>query len=113
LQEKNSSLGGASPDKLAAFALAVLNVDVASSVFQAAVFKDTVDEDSVIKHKMLVLKSLAFKSVHRILMGHRFSPVNQLQVSKQGLAGSQRLPGQLSFGIDVRRQHSEYHIEWT
>lgn len=66
LQEEDRALGGAAPDELAAFTLAVLDVNVSARVFQAAILEDTVDENSIVQHQVLVFKRLAFEAVHRV-----------------------------------------------
>ena len=54
----------ASPYQLASLTLAVLNVDVATGIFQAAIAKRAIDEDSIVKDKMLVFEDFALKSIH-------------------------------------------------
>jgi hypothetical protein len=48
LQEHNGALRGASPDKLAAFALAILDVNVTARVLQAAILELAIYVDTVV-----------------------------------------------------------------
>jgi hypothetical protein len=64
LQQKNGSLRGSSPNELAPFALTVLDVDIATRIFQAAIFENAVDEDPIVQNEVLTFKRLAFVSVH-------------------------------------------------
>jgi hypothetical protein len=66
LQQENSPLGGASPYKLAPFSLAVLDINVASRILQAAIFERTIDKNSVIKDEMLIFKRLFSESIHSL-----------------------------------------------
>jgi hypothetical protein len=66
LEEKDRPLRRAPPHQLAALALAVLHVNIAAPILQAAILKDAVDENPVIQNDVLVLKSLALESVHGI-----------------------------------------------
>ena len=50
--------------QLASLTLAVLNVDVAPGIFQAAIAKRAIDEDSIVKDKMLAFEDFALKSIH-------------------------------------------------
>src|SRR5215472_15281645 len=50
LQQKDGALRGATPDQLAAIALAILNVDVTATVFQTAILKDAINEDALVQN---------------------------------------------------------------
>jgi hypothetical protein len=54
----------ASPDKLAAFALAVLHVNIAAGILQTAVLELAVHVNTVIQNHVLVLKCLILKAIH-------------------------------------------------
>ena len=64
LKQHDRTLRRATPDELATLALAVLYVDVAARVLQAAILESAVDEDSVVKNKVLVFEDLVFVSSH-------------------------------------------------
>ena len=69
LKQKNRPLGGASPHQLAAVTLAVLDINVAARIFQAAILKNAVDENAIIKNDVLIFKGLVFGSVHGFALG--------------------------------------------
>jgi len=64
LKQKYRSLGGAPPDQLTAFALAILHVDITARVFQTAILENTVDVNTIVQNDVLILKSLIFETVH-------------------------------------------------
>ena len=64
LKKENSPLRRPSPDKLAAFALTVLHVNISTCVFQATILKHTVNINAVIQHDMLVFKGLVLEAIH-------------------------------------------------
>jgi hypothetical protein len=64
LQKENGSLGWATPHQLATFSLAVLDVDIAPRILQAAVLKDAVDKHTLIENDMLIFKRSVFVSSH-------------------------------------------------
>ena len=57
-------MSGAAPHELAALALAVLHMDVASRILQAAIAERAVDEDAFIKVQVLVFEDFAFEPIH-------------------------------------------------
>jgi hypothetical protein len=64
LQQKHRALRRTPPDQLAAFALAVLHIDIATRVFQAAISKCAVYEHTIVEDQVLVFEDFAFVSVH-------------------------------------------------
>jgi len=65
LKQHYRTLRRATPDELATLTLAVLYVDVAAGVLQAAILEGTVDEDPLVKNQVLVLEELIFVSSHQ------------------------------------------------
>ena len=65
LQKKDGALRGASPDKLATFALAILHVNVSARILQAAIRELAIHVDAVVQDDMLIFEGLVFKSIHR------------------------------------------------
>ena len=70
LKQDHRSLGGATPDQLAALSLAVLHVDVAAGILQAAILEGAVNENPVVQNKVLVFKNFRFVSSHRVRNYH-------------------------------------------
>jgi len=64
LKQHDRTLRRCTPDELATLALAVLYVDVAAGVLQAAILEGAVDEDPVVKNQVLVFEELVFVSSH-------------------------------------------------
>ncbi len=58
-------MGGTSPDELATFTLAILHIDVATRILQAAILELAIHVDAIIKNDMLILEGLIFKSIHK------------------------------------------------
>ena len=65
LKQHYRTLRRSAPDELATLALAVLYVDVAAGVLQAAILEGAVDEDPVVKNQVLVFEELVFVSSHQ------------------------------------------------
>ena len=65
LQQHDRPLRRGTPDELATLTLAVLYIDVAAGVLQAAVLEGAVDEDPVVKNQVLVFEDLVFVSSHQ------------------------------------------------
>jgi hypothetical protein len=66
LQQKNSTLRCAAPDELATVALAILNVDVSTAVFQTAILENAINEDAFVQNHVLVFERLAVVSIHTL-----------------------------------------------
>ena len=64
LQQHYRALRRCPPDELATFSLAILHVDVAARIFEAAILKRAVDENPLIQDQVLVLENLVFVSSH-------------------------------------------------
>jgi hypothetical protein len=64
LQQHYRSLRRCTPDELATLTLAVLYVDVAAGILQAAILERAVDEDPVVKDQVLVFEGFVFVSSH-------------------------------------------------
>jgi len=64
LKKEDGPLGRSSPNKLAAFSLAVLHVNISAGVFQTAILEHTVDINAVIQNHMLVFKRLVLEAIH-------------------------------------------------
>jgi hypothetical protein len=64
LQQQDRALGGSPPYKLATFTLAVLHVDVAAGVLQAAILERAIYEYTLIQNQVLILEDLVFMSIH-------------------------------------------------
>jgi hypothetical protein len=58
-------LGGASPYQLAAFALAILHVNVPAGILQTTVLELAVYIDALVQNHMLILENLVLVSIHR------------------------------------------------
>jgi len=71
LQEEHRALRRATPHKLAAFALAVLHIDITAGILQAAISKSAVDEHAIVEDQVLVFEDLVLISSHD---GARLSP---------------------------------------
>jgi hypothetical protein len=69
LKQNDGPLGGAPPHQLAPVTLAVLDVNIAAGIFQAAILKNAVDENAIIKNDVLVFEGLVFVSVHGFARG--------------------------------------------
>jgi hypothetical protein len=67
LQQHHRPLRRSTPNELAALALAVLYVDIAARILQAAILERTVDEDTVIKNQVLIFEDFVFVSGHQKL----------------------------------------------
>ena len=65
LKQHYRTLRRCTPDELATLALAVLYVDVASGILQAAILEGAVDEDPLVKNQVLVFEDLVFVSSHQ------------------------------------------------
>jgi hypothetical protein len=65
LEQHYRPLRRGTPDELATLALAVLYVDVAAGILQAAILEGAVDEDPVVKNQVLVFEELVFVSSHQ------------------------------------------------
>ena len=65
LQKQDGALRGASPYKLATFTLAILHINVAARIFQAAILELAIHVDAIVQHHMLILKCLVLISIHR------------------------------------------------
>ena len=65
LKQHYRTLRRSAPDELATLALAVLYVDVAAGVLQAAILEGAVDEDPVVKNQVLVFEERVFVSSHQ------------------------------------------------
>ena len=65
MKQHDRTLRRSTPDELATLALAVLYVDVAAGVLQAAILEGAVDEDPVVKNQVLVFEELVFVSSHQ------------------------------------------------
>jgi hypothetical protein len=64
LEQKHGALRRPAPHKLAAFTLAVLHVDIAAGILQAAISKRAVNKDTIVEHEMLVFEDLVLVSNH-------------------------------------------------
>ena len=84
LKQEDGALRCAAPDQLAAFTLAVLHVNVAAGVFQAAVPERAIDIDTVIQRQMLVFKNLAFVAGHS---AHEFGAIQSSKIGRFCRAG--------------------------
>jgi hypothetical protein len=65
LQKQDGALRGASPNELATFSLAILNVNVSARILQAAILELAVHVDAIVQNHVLILKDLVLMSVHR------------------------------------------------
>ncbi len=65
LQQHDRPLRRRTPDELATLALAVLYVDVAAGILQAAILEGAVDEDPLVKNQVLVFEDRVFVSSHQ------------------------------------------------
>ena len=65
LQQHHRPLRRCTPDELATFALAVLYVDVAAGILQAAILERAIDKDPVVKDQVLVFEDFVFVSSHQ------------------------------------------------
>jgi hypothetical protein len=65
LQKQDGALRGATPDELATFALAILNVNVPARILQAAILELAIHVDAIVQNHVLILKDLVLVSVHR------------------------------------------------
>lgn len=65
LQKQDGALRGASPDELATFTLAILNINITARILQAAILELAIYVDAVIQNYMLILENLVLMSVHR------------------------------------------------
>ncbi len=65
LQKKDRALSGASPNELATFTLAILNVNVPARILQAAILELAIHVDAIVQNHMLILEDLVLMSVHR------------------------------------------------
>jgi hypothetical protein len=83
LQQQDSALGGAPPYKLATFTLAVLHVDVAAGVLQAAILERAIYEYTLIQNQVLIFENVVFMSIHGslVLQASRRMPPFVLTVS--------------------------------
>jgi hypothetical protein len=64
LQQQDGALRGAPPDELATFSLAILDVNIAARVLQAAILELAVHIDAVVQDHVLILERLALMSIH-------------------------------------------------
>jgi len=67
LQQHYRPLRRCPPNELATLALAVLDVNVASGILQAAILEGAIDEDPVVKNQVLVFEDFVFVSSHEKL----------------------------------------------
>jgi hypothetical protein len=67
LKEQDRALGGPTPHKLAAFALAILDIDIAAGIFQAAILENAINVHSVIQHHMLVFEYFVLVTHHKFI----------------------------------------------
>src|SRR5208282_3791707 len=65
LQKQDRALRRATPNELATLTLAILNVNVAARILQAAILKLAIHVDAIIQNHMLVFEDLVLMSVHR------------------------------------------------
>ena len=65
LQEQDGALRGPSPNELATFSLAILNVNVPARILQAAILKLAIHIDAFVQNYVLILEDLVLISVHR------------------------------------------------
>jgi hypothetical protein len=65
LQKQDGSLRSTSPDELATFALAILNVNVPTRILQAAILELAIHVDALVQNHVLILEDLVLMSVHR------------------------------------------------
>ena len=69
LQQLNRALRRSPPNKLASFSLAILHVDIAARILQAAALERAVHEHSIVQDHVLVLEDLILMSIHGITRG--------------------------------------------
>jgi len=97
LEQHYRPLRRCAPDELATLTLAVLYVDVAAGILQAAILERAVDEDPIVKNQVLVFEDLVFVSSHQKtrlpLPGSRRkypSPIGVCRVRRQRQPNSQQ-----------------------
>jgi hypothetical protein len=96
LEQHDRPLRRRTPDELATLAQAVLYVNVAAGILQAAILEGAVDENPVVKNQVLVFEELVFVSSH--------------QRTRLPLPGScRKLTISLSGGKAGRIAHSQGH----
>ena len=69
LQQLNRALRRSPPNKLASFSLAILHVDIAARILQAAALERAVHEHTIVQDHVLVLEDLILMSIHGITRG--------------------------------------------
>jgi hypothetical protein len=108
LQQKNSPLGGATPNQLAAFSLAILDVNVSARILQATMLELTINEDAVIEDDVLIFKRLVLSSIHgRTSCGFAEAPGLAKARPIEKLSSPKRFD--LSTGLETYRSR---HIVW-
>jgi hypothetical protein len=90
LQKEDGSLRGITPDQLAAFSLAVLDVDVASRILQAAILEHAVDKHAVIEDDVLIFKCPIFVSSHTRTPGPLFGVYGNSALAAAPFAASRK-----------------------
>lgn len=65
LKKQDGALRGPSPNELATFSLAILDVNVPARILQAAILKLAIHIDAFVQNYVLILKDLVLISVHR------------------------------------------------
>lgn len=110
LEQQDGALGRTSPDKLAAFTLAILDVDVSARILEAAILEFAIHKNAFIKNYVLAFKNLVLKPVHRvarqilsIACHHAPHHVWRIQVARNQSA-AMRLPSK--YGV-CKSPHSE------
>ena len=71
LQKQDGALGGASPDELTTFSLAILHVNVSARVLQAATLELAIHVDAIVQNHVLILENFVLVSVHRFTQAAR------------------------------------------
>ncbi len=90
LQKQDGALRGASPNELATFSLAILNVNVSARILQAAILELAVHVDAIVQNHVLILEDLVLMSVHRFTRAAcRYEKFNASRRRKYG-QGSRR-----------------------
>ena len=92
------------PDKLTAFALAILHVHIAAGIFQAAIFEFAVHVDAFIQNDVLILERLIFKSIHRFTQAVRGFEIFSLSLRRHRRRGNRRLGSGSTYYVEATIQ---------
>ncbi len=97
----------ASPDELATFSLAILHVNVAAGIFQAAILEFAIHVNAIVKYHVLILEDFVLMSIHRFTRAHAGSRSSMSRRAANTVRGAETAIHRME-----RLDEATIHITW-